>query len=223
MLTIKEREIPVVREMGLDGVEMFEIFDVCFEIPKPLKNPVLNNVRKYDNFWLIDTNFEFILKFARGFKFLVRKGINRIVLNEGHLRGGNLIPITIRMYGTELILMIPPNTSAIQIYNIVATWMGQEPNRIRISICRNGPKYIEGMGHVLTSTDHVWNGVYHFDLFEAEVSRKKSDMPNHGLTINENVDVVIDLKSVVLHYNMSRFLKLTTVKRILKHRWLKDY
>jgi hypothetical protein len=105
----------------------------------------------------------------------------------------------------------------------VATWMGMEPNRIRIYICRNGPKYIEEMGHILISTDFVWNGVYNFDLFEAKISRKKSNMPNHKLTINENVDITVDLKLVILNYNMNRFLKLTTVRRILKNRLLKDY
>jgi hypothetical protein len=144
-----------------------------------------------------------VLKFAGNNKFLIKKGINRIRLNNNQLKGGDLIPITIRMYGTELVLMIPPNTSAIQIYNIVATWMGQEPNRISIHICRNGPDYVEGMGHIFTSTDFVWNGVYNFFLFEAEVSRKKSDMSNHGLIIEENIDVTFDLKSIMLHFNMN--------------------
>jgi hypothetical protein len=105
----------------------------------------------------------------------------------------------------------------------VAASMGQEPNRIRISVCRIGPRPVNGMGHVLASTDYVWNGIYNFEFFEAKISRKRSDMPNFNLDINENVDVTIDLKSVILHYKMNRFLKLTTVKRILKNRLLKDY
>jgi hypothetical protein len=97
---------------------------------------------------LIESNFEFITKIERSLKIIVKKGFSRIMINNDHLRGGNLIPITVQIYGTDFILMIPPNTSAVQLYNIVATWMGQEPNRIRISICRTGPNFIEGMGHI---------------------------------------------------------------------------
>jgi hypothetical protein len=124
MLILKEREIPAVKEMGLNGEEMFEVFDVCFEIPKLFRNSVINNMFRINNYWLIDSNFEFVLKFAGNNKFLIKNGINRIMLNNNQLKGGDLIPITIRIYGTELVMMIPPNTSTIQIYNIVATWMG---------------------------------------------------------------------------------------------------
>jgi hypothetical protein len=200
-----------------------ETFEVIFDIPKRLSDTIFRNFKKYEGFWLLDTNFEFILKFSRKFNFNIKKGVNRIVMNDDYLRGSELIPNKIRVYGTELVLMISPNTSVILIYNIVAAWMGQEPNRIRISICRVGPRPVESMGHVLTSVDSVWNGIYNFEKFEAKISRKENDMPNLNLNINENVDVVIDLKSVILRYKMNRFLKLVIVKRILKNRLLKDY
>jgi hypothetical protein len=37
----------------------------------------------------------------------------------------------------------------------------------------------------------IWDGIYNFDLFEAKISRKKSDMPNHKLVIKENIDIMI--------------------------------
>jgi hypothetical protein len=211
-LIIKEKEIHLIQELGLDGNELSETFDVKYDIPRNFADPIIKNLFRSREFWLLESNFEFNLKFSNNFKFNISKAINRIVVNYGQLK----------IYGSELRLLIPQNTSAVTIYYIVAAWMGQEPNRIRIKICRVG-KLVEGIGHVLTSSDFLWDGIYNFEFFEAKISRKRNDMPNLGLIINENVDVVIDLKSVVLHYKMNRFLTLKSVKKIIKNRLLKIY
>jgi hypothetical protein len=191
---LKEREIPVVMEMNLNGNELFEVFDVIFDIPKKFKDPVIKNLIKCEGYWIVDSNFEFVIKIGNGHIINIKEGFSRITFNNDRLKGGDLIPITIQIYGTDFVLMIPPNISAVELYNIVATWMGQEPNRIRIIISRVGPDYVDGMGHILTSTDFIWNGIYNFNLFKAEVSKKRSDMPNHKLSIKENVDIIFKLQ-----------------------------
>jgi hypothetical protein len=49
-------------------------------------------------------------------------------IEEEKLRGSVLIPITVKVYGADLELFVPPNTEAIYLYNMIASWMGQEPN-----------------------------------------------------------------------------------------------
>jgi hypothetical protein len=46
--------------------------------------------------------------------------INKIRLPKGKLKGGNLIPITILIYGTEMEMFITPNTEAVYVYNVVS-------------------------------------------------------------------------------------------------------
>jgi hypothetical protein len=48
-------------------------------------------------------------------------------------------------------------------------------------------------------------------------------MPNFKLVFEENVDVVFDLKTVILHFNMNRLLKLSSAKKIVRNRYLKEY
>jgi hypothetical protein len=76
------------------------------------------------------------------------------------------------------------------------------------------------MGHVLTSTDFIWDGIHDFNTFSAKISKKRSDMPNHGLMLQENIDVEFNLKTVKTNLRMNRFLKLISVKKILKDRWI---
>jgi hypothetical protein len=161
-------------------------------IPMKVNEKIFRNSFWMRNCWLFDSNYEFILKRSEP-KFYVKKGINRIKVEEGKLKGDVLIHITVRVYGTDLELFIPPDTEAVYLYNMIASWMGQEPSRIRIQICKFGIP-VEGMGHFLTSNDRLWDGVYNFNLFEAKVSKKRSDMANLGLDLEENVDVVSILK-----------------------------
>jgi hypothetical protein len=87
----------------LDGVELNETFEVIFDIPRMLANPIFRNLQKYEGFWLLDTRFEFILEFSKKFRLYIKKGVNRMVVNNNFLRGGELIPIRIRIYDTELV------------------------------------------------------------------------------------------------------------------------
>jgi hypothetical protein len=221
-MTIWNREIHIAREFGLNCQELVETFNVVFNIPMKIRDNVIRNAFMMKEFWLLDSSYEFVLKFSRAVKFEIKRGVNRIEVKENLLKGGNLIPIKILIYGTELILMIPPNTSVVFIYNVVATWMGQEPSRIRIQVCKVG-KLVEGMGHFLTSNDFLWDGIYNFDFYEARISKKQSDMPNHGLNLEENVGIVVDLKTAVIQYKVNRFLKLSSIKKIIKNRLLNDY
>jgi hypothetical protein len=93
-IILKENEIPAAIELELNGQEIFETFEVVFEIPRRIKDPVINNFIMYENIWIIDSNFEFILKLAMNIQ--VRRGFNRICLNNCSLKGGNLIPINIQ-------------------------------------------------------------------------------------------------------------------------------
>jgi hypothetical protein len=86
--------------------------------------------------WWLKSYFEFILDQPRIGIINIKKGINRIEVNEPMLKDGDLIPFTIQIYGTELNILIPPNVKAVYVYNVVAAWMGQEPCRIKIQVCK---------------------------------------------------------------------------------------
>jgi hypothetical protein len=118
--------------------------------------------------------------------------------------------------------MIPPNTEAVYVYNVAAIWMSQKQNRIRIKISNTGKPTV-GMDLFLTSRDRIWDGVYNFEFFKATVNKKRIDMADFGFNPEENVDVVIDLKTAVFHYKVNRFLKLPSIKKIIKNGHLKNY
>jgi hypothetical protein len=52
-LIIKEKEISIVQEMGLNETELNETFEVIFDVPKMLNNSIINNLRKCESFWLL--------------------------------------------------------------------------------------------------------------------------------------------------------------------------
>jgi hypothetical protein len=52
------------------------------------------------------------------------------------------------------------------------------------------------MGYFLTSRDHLWDGIYNFNLYRAVVSKKRSDMVNYKLVLEENADIEVNLKTV---------------------------
>jgi sRNA-binding carbon storage regulator CsrA len=53
-------------------------------------------------------------------RITVRKGINGIDLKENSIKGGVLIPITIKIYRTEIGMLITENTEANFVLNVVA-------------------------------------------------------------------------------------------------------
>jgi hypothetical protein len=133
-LTIWDKDIHIAREFKMNCQELVETFNVIFKVPKNIFNKILNNLIRTEDFWLFDSNYEFELAFSRKVQLTIKKGINRVKVEKGCLKGGELIPININVYGTELTLTIQQNTSAVFVYNVIATWMGQEPNRIRIKV-----------------------------------------------------------------------------------------
>jgi hypothetical protein len=58
-------------------------------------------------------------------------------------------------------LNVKKNTSAFELYDIMTAWMNVDFRSLSIEVCRIG-SYVEGMGHILTQEDAVWNGVYNF-------------------------------------------------------------
>jgi hypothetical protein len=121
------------------------------------------------------------------------------------IRGGIQIPIVIKIYGTELMLNISENTEAKFIYNVVAAWMGQDPDLVKLQYCRTEPLK-EGMGHVLGANDHLWDGLYNFSQLKATIRKKKFNIPNFNFQPVKNMNIVVDLKSVVMYLNVNRFL-----------------
>jgi hypothetical protein len=126
------------------------------------------------------------------------------------------------MYGTELMLVISENTEAKFIYNVVAAWMGQDPGLIKLQICKTEPLK-EGMGHVLEANDHLWDEIYNFSQLKATIRKKKFDILNLKFQPEENVNVVINLKTVMKYLSVNRFLKLSSLKKIVRERFLKEY
>jgi hypothetical protein len=51
-------------------------------------------------------------------------------------------------------MYITENTEANFVYNVVAEWMGQDPNYIKIQMCKT-EQLREGMGHILETKDHL--------------------------------------------------------------------
>jgi hypothetical protein len=78
-LLIKEKEISIIQEIGLNGVELVETFDLLFDIPEQIADPVIKNLRKFEGFWLIDENFDFYLKFSEKFKITLRKVLTELL------------------------------------------------------------------------------------------------------------------------------------------------
>jgi hypothetical protein len=75
---------------------------------------------------------------------------------------GGMITIHLKIYGTIIDVEVEERTRATVIYNLVAARMNLDPSSLSIQICRIG-NYVEGMGHVLTENDFIWDGVYNFE------------------------------------------------------------
>jgi hypothetical protein len=74
----------------------------------------------------------------------------------------------------------------------------------------------EGMGHILEMLEYIWVSLHDFHWFKVRIVMKKWKMPNYKLTPSENIDVTINLGTVILNLSVNRFLKLSSIKRIAK-------
>jgi hypothetical protein len=176
-VSINQIEIKLIVEYGLKYEELICSFNVVMKITKGLKNIVVTNLIRYQEWWIVESQFEFLLQLPNWKRTTIKKGINRIDEKKCAIKGGELIPIMIRIYGTELIMYITENIEANYIYNVVPAWMGQDPNYIKIQICKT-EQLKEGMGHLLESKDYLWDVFYNFKLFKTTVRKKKSNVPN---------------------------------------------
>jgi hypothetical protein len=66
------------------------------------------------------------------------KGLNRLEKRDGRLKGGNIIPIHFKIYGSIIKLNVPNNTCARDLYNLVGGWMNIDPRSVIITICSIG-------------------------------------------------------------------------------------
>jgi hypothetical protein len=211
----------MVKEFGLNSEEVFKLL-VIMKIMKNLKNVAITNLIDRNECWIIEAQFEFAFRLSDLKKILIKRGTNRINKDYRKLVGGSLIPIMVRIYGTELTMHITENVETKYLYNVVVAWMGQEPNLIKIQICKIDPVR-EGMGHVLETKNRLWDGVYNFSLFEEIICRKRSNFPDYKFGSEENASIVINLAIMILHMCVNRFLKLTNLKEIIRRRYLKEY
>jgi hypothetical protein len=100
--------------------------------------------------------------------------------------------------------------------------MNVDPSTLSIEICKVG-NYVEGMGHILSADDFIWNGVYNFNWFKAKLANRKMMIEDHRLNPEENIDVFIDLMTINFNARMNRFFKLSTVKKVIQARFMKEY
>jgi hypothetical protein len=70
-------------------------------IKRILSSNVVSNLMKFHECWIIESRYDFILQMPIWKKIMIRTGINRIGVRKSIIKGGELIPITIKAYGTE--------------------------------------------------------------------------------------------------------------------------
>jgi hypothetical protein len=117
---------------------------------------------------------------------------------------------------------VEENMKATILYNFAAAWMGVDPSSISVEIWKIG-KYVEGMGHILTKEDSVWDRCFNFEWYKVKLTKKKMDIENFKFDPDENINVMIDLKTIKFVARMNRFLKIATVKKIIEERFMKEY
>jgi hypothetical protein len=130
--------------------------------------------------------------------------------------------VYIKIYGTIIEMNIVENTSAVDLYNKVTRWMNIDSSSLSIEICRIG-KDVEGMGHILTAEDFIWNGIYNFNWFTVKITGRKQEIIDQRIIPEENIEMMIDLNIIIFKTNMNRFFKLSTVKKIIENRFMKEY
>jgi hypothetical protein len=74
------------------------------EILRGLKNNIITNGFKLQEYWLIESQLDFVLQIPELKRIAIKKGVNRINIKKYTIKEGNLIPITIKIYGTELLM-----------------------------------------------------------------------------------------------------------------------
>jgi hypothetical protein len=95
--SIKEKELFIVREFGLEYHETINTFNIIFNIPRKINERINKNLSKTKDQWWLKSYFEFILDQPRIGRINIKKGINRIEVNETKLKDENLIPTAIQI------------------------------------------------------------------------------------------------------------------------------
>jgi hypothetical protein len=53
----------------------------------------------------------------------------------GYFKGGNIIPIYFKIYGSIIELRVTHNTSVKNLYNLIGGWVNIDPRSLSINIC----------------------------------------------------------------------------------------
>jgi hypothetical protein len=85
---------------------------------------------------------------------MVCRGVHNYLKRSNNLIGGGSIPIFLKVYGSNLQLLVAENTSVTDLYNVAAAWMNVDPGSIRIEVCKMGVLR-EGMGHILIGSKFI--------------------------------------------------------------------
>jgi hypothetical protein len=67
--------------------ESIETFNFVLEVPKKINEGIIRNLIKLENYWILDSAFEFILKFSTAANYDFKKGINKINIERRRLEG----------------------------------------------------------------------------------------------------------------------------------------
>jgi hypothetical protein len=97
--------------------------------------------------------------------------INRLERRKDYLKGGFGFLLYLKIYGTNNELNVMENASAIDLYNMTGACMNIGSESLSIEICRMGT-YVEGMGHIFTSKDLIWNREYNFYWYKVKIVKR---------------------------------------------------
>jgi hypothetical protein len=145
---INQNGLKMVREFGLKSEEIFRTFEENVVITKSINFRNINNLIDLEKCWIIETQYESVLCFPNSKRIMLKRGINKVDKRRIGLKSDMLTPIIIKIYVKEFSLFIAENTEASYVYKVVSAWMGQEPNSIKIQVCKIGQAK-EGMGHII--------------------------------------------------------------------------
>jgi hypothetical protein len=100
----------MVREFSLNSEEVFRTFEVIIMITKSIKCDIITKMLDLKDCWIIETQFELVFCVPGSRKIIIKRGINNFDKRRNKLKGGELIPIKIKIYGIELSMFIIENS-----------------------------------------------------------------------------------------------------------------
>jgi hypothetical protein len=219
ILDIHSKELKELKHLNISGAEIWEKFNPIFIINSRPREKIIDGVFENENVLIISSNFDAMFNLIPGMK-CIRRGVNRIQKTMGKLKGGVNV-IHLKVYGSVLDINVEENTSAVMLFNTVAAWMGVDPSSINIEICIVG-KAVEGMGHILTKDDSIWDGRYNFVWNKVKLVKKKMNIENYKFDPVENMDIMVDLNTIKFNVRMNKYLKIKSVEKIIEERFMKE-